>query len=47
MERLIRDGYDKALQERIRLDRPLLGICVALQALFDGSEESPGSRGWA
>jgi len=45
MERLIRDGYDKALQERIRLDRPLLGICVALQALFDGSEESPGVPG--
>ena len=33
IERLIRDGYDKALQERIRLNRPLLGICVALQAL--------------
>jgi glutamine amidotransferase/cyclase len=45
MERLIRDGYDKALQERIRLNRPLLGICVALQALFDGSEESPGVPG--
>jgi glutamine amidotransferase/cyclase len=45
MERLYRDGYAKALKERIRLDRPLLGICVALQALFDGSEESPGVQG--
>lgn len=45
MERLFRDGYDKALKERIRLDRPLLGICVALQALFEGSEESPGVPG--
>ena len=45
MERLARDGYDHALKERIRLDRPMLGICVALQALFEGSEESPGVPG--
>ena len=45
MERLVRDGYDHALKERIRLNRPMLGICVALQALFEGSEESPGVPG--
>lgn len=45
MERLVRDGYDHALRERIRLNRPMLGICVALQALFEGSEESPGVPG--
>ena len=25
--------------------RPMLGICVGLQILFDGSEESPGAKG--
>lgn len=26
-------------------DRPFLGICVGMQMLFEGSDESPGSRG--
>lgn len=33
------------LMERIRNGTPFLGICVGLQCLFEGSEESPGSRG--
>jgi glutamine amidotransferase/cyclase len=45
MERLQRDRYIEPLKERIRRNRPLLGICVALQAFFDGSEESPGVPG--
>jgi glutamine amidotransferase/cyclase len=45
MERLQRDGYIEPLKERIRRNRPLLGICVALQAFFEGSEESPGVPG--
>jgi len=45
MERLQRDGFVEALIERIRSDKPFLGICVALQALFEGSEESPGVAG--
>lgn len=45
MERLERDGFIEPLVERIRSDKPLLGICVALQALFEGSEESPGVAG--
>jgi glutamine amidotransferase/cyclase len=45
MERLRRDGFAEPLIERIRADKPLFGICVALQALFEGSEESPGVAG--
>jgi len=45
MQRLHRDGLVEPLIERIRLNKPFLGICVALQALFDGSEESPGVAG--
>ena len=33
------------LIERIGSGTPFLGICVGLQCLFEGSEESPGSPG--
>ena len=45
MERLQRDCFVEPLIERIHSDKPVLGICVALQALFEGSEESPGVAG--
>lgn len=45
MQRLVRDGYADKLVARIREDRPTFGICVALQAFFEGSEESPGVAG--
>ncbi len=45
MDRLRRDGFVEPLIERIHSDKPVLGICVALQALFEGSEESPGVAG--
>lgn len=45
MERLQQYGYTEYLIRRIKEDKPMLGICVALQALFEGSEESPGIRG--
>jgi glutamine amidotransferase len=38
-------GLREPLLERIRADAPFLGICIGLQCLFDGSEESPGSKG--
>lgn len=47
MQRLHRDGLVEPLIERIRLNKPFLGICVALQAMFEGSEESPGVAGLA
>ncbi len=31
--------------EQINNKKPLLGICVGLQILFEGSEESPNSKG--
>ncbi|CAG36896.1 imidazole glycerol phosphate synthase HisHF [Desulfotalea psychrophila] len=38
-------GYIEPLKRRIEEDKPFLGICVALQALFEGSEETPGVAG--
>jgi glutamine amidotransferase/cyclase len=45
MSRLQEDGFGDAIRTRIEQDKPFLGICVALQALFEGSEESPGIAG--
>jgi imidazole glycerol phosphate synthase glutamine amidotransferase subunit len=46
MMRAIDDlGLREPLLERIYSGVPFLGICVGLQCLFEGSEESPGSRG--
>ena len=39
MERLAATRLDRALQESCRAGRPLLGICLGLQLLFEGSEE--------
>jgi imidazole glycerol-phosphate synthase len=38
-------GYETALRDYIAADRPFLGICLGLQLLFDGSEESGGCEG--
>ena len=45
MDRLRDKGYIEPLRQRIKEDRSFLGICVALQVLFQGSEESPGVPG--
>ena len=45
MNRLRESGFTAPLQQRIAENRPFLGICVALQALYEGSEESPGIAG--
>ena len=45
MDRLQRLGYVEPLREYLAQDRPFLGICIALQVLFEGSEESPGVPG--
>ncbi len=36
---------DTAVREFIGQGRPLLGICLGLQVLFESSEESPGVKG--
>jgi glutamine amidotransferase len=38
-------GMGDVLRERIRAGVPYLGICLGLQALFDGSDEAPGAAG--
>jgi len=45
MDRLKESGYIEPLQQRIKENKHFLGICVALQALYEGSEESPGVAG--
>ena len=37
--------YVEPLKAYINANRPFLGICLGLQALFDHSEEAPGLRG--
>ncbi|ODV96806.1 hypothetical protein PACTADRAFT_48617 [Pachysolen tannophilus NRRL Y-2460] len=42
----IRDrGFVEPIKSYIESGKPIMGICVGLQALFNGSEESPGSKG--
>ena len=44
--RKLRDrGMDEACSEAFRSGKPFLGVCVALQAVFEASEESPGVEG--
>lgn len=43
--RALGGGLGEAIREHIARDRPYLGICLGLQALFDGSDEAPGAPG--
>ncbi len=45
MERLRERGLDVPIIERIGEGRPMLAICLGLQLLFEGSDESPGVAG--
>lgn len=45
MQHLEEHGFTDPLRRWIAADRPLLGICLGLQVLFEGSEESPGVPG--
>ena len=45
MKNLQASGLIPTIMERIEAGVPLLGICVGLQILFEGSEESPGVPG--
>ena len=42
---LSRAGLDGVTLDAIASGRPFLGICVGMQLLYDGSEESPGVAG--
>jgi len=45
MEKLRERGMDEACREAFRSGKPFLGVCVALQVIFEDSEESPGAEG--
>ena len=45
MRKLRERGMDEACLETYRTGKPFLGVCVALQVFFEGSEESPGVEG--
>ena len=45
MDCMNRSGTTDAVLRFVETGKPLLGICLGLQLLFDGSEESPGVQG--
>lgn len=45
MEQLKKYELDKVIQEIAAEQKPFLGICLGMQLLFDGSEESHGVEG--
>ncbi|MCR4690985.1 MAG: imidazole glycerol phosphate synthase subunit HisH [Lachnospiraceae bacterium] len=45
MEKLHRYGLVDVIKEVVAQNKPFLGICLGLQLLFEGSEESPGVAG--
>lgn len=45
MKRLEATGLIPVIRHEIEAGKPLLGICVGLQILFEGSDESPNAAG--
>ena len=45
MESLRSKGWLEPLRAYIRADRPFFGICIGMQSLFEGSDESPEFEG--
>ena len=45
MAKLRERGMAEACREAFRSGKPFLGVCVALQVVFEASEESPGVKG--
>ena len=45
MKELKKRKLDAAIKKFIGSKKPFLGICIGLQVLFEGSEESPGTKG--
>lgn len=45
MRKLRERGMDEACSEAFRRGTPFLGVCVALQVVFERSEETPGVEG--
>jgi glutamine amidotransferase len=45
LEELRRSGLDAVAKEAVSTGTPLLGVCVGMQMLYDGSDESPDTAG--
>ncbi|KAF2477728.1 imidazole glycerol phosphate synthase HisHF [Lindgomyces ingoldianus] len=45
LSQLNQAGYVEPIQAHITAGKPFMGICVGLQALFEGSEEDPDVKG--
>lgn len=45
MEQIKKYELDKVIREVVEQEKPFLGICLGLQLLFEGSEESSGVEG--
>ncbi|KAF9696525.1 hypothetical protein EKO04_005415 [Ascochyta lentis] len=45
LSQLEKAGYVEPIRAHIRSGKPFMGICVGLQALFEGSEEDPDVKG--
>ena len=45
MQKLHQYGLVEVIKEVVNRRKPLLGICLGLQLLFESSEESPGVEG--
>ena len=45
MERVRELGFDRLVAERIEAGKPVLGICLGLQLLFDSTSENEGASG--
>eukprot|EP01035_Chromulina_nebulosa_P020922 gene20922-27118_t len=45
MQSIINKGWYNALIDYIKADRPFFGICIGMQCLFEGSDESPNDKG--
>ncbi|CAR30001.1 hypothetical protein ZYGR_0AD06920 [Zygosaccharomyces rouxii] len=46
LDNLFSRGFEKPIREFIASGKPIMGVCVGLQALFNTSEESPQSSGF-
>jgi glutamine amidotransferase len=46
LDELQRRGLREPLRDWLDRDAPFLGICAGFQAMFESSEEAPGSRGF-
>ncbi|KAK9759752.1 Histidine biosynthesis bifunctional protein hisB, partial [Basidiobolus ranarum] len=45
MDALVAKGYVEPIKQYIASGKPFMGICVGMQTMFEGCEESPGVKG--